>query len=75
MIYHVLFGSLPQMVTLDWILYKFLDMVVDEFVLTVEAIYREVDTLDSLVVRGDGNKEVLLQRMGSYLHVLSFDNH
>ena len=65
-VYHVLYGNLPPSASLDWILYKFLDMVVDEFVLTVEAIYREVDTLDSLVVRGDGNKEILLQRMGSY---------
>jgi len=63
--YHVQHSTLPNNVPVDWVAYKFLDMITDEFVLMVDAIYREVDYLDTMVHDiGEGNKEEILRRIG-----------
>jgi len=63
--YHVQHGTMPADVTVDWVAYKFLDMITDEFVLMVDAIYREVDYLDTMVSDvGDEDKEDVLRRIG-----------
>lgn len=63
--YHVQHSTIPVNVPVDWVAYKFLDMITDEFVLTVDAIYREVDYLDTMVNdMGDENKEEILRRIG-----------
>jgi len=65
-IYFTRYGDLPKDALVDWVLYKFLDMITDEFVLMVDAIYREIDHLDSLVSAIDPiDKEAILKRMGS----------
>ena len=64
--YHVEY-HLPSIVPVDWIAYKFLDMITDEFVLMVDAIYREIDFLDNLVSESeDVDKEEVLRRIGFF---------
>jgi Mg2+ and Co2+ transporter CorA len=66
-LYRLQYGSLPPLVPVDWILYKFLDMITDEFVLMVDMIYCEIDRLDRIVADiGDSNKEEILRRMGMF---------
>ena len=55
----------PSIEAVDWIMYKFLDLIVDDHVLMVDAVYREVDHLDAFVLTiGEASKEELLRRMG-----------
>ena len=62
--YHVQY-QLPAIIPIDWIAYKFLDMITDDFVLMVDSVYREVDYLDTMVSNmTEGNKEEILRRIG-----------
>jgi len=64
-LYHVQYGSLPEIVPVDWIMYKFLDMITDEYVLMVDTIYREANYLDNMVADiGINNREEVLRRIG-----------
>ena len=72
--YHVRHSALPFNVPVDWVAYKFLDMITDEFVLMVDAIYREVDYLDTMVAEvSEGDKEEILRRIGTYQTVQQMD--
>lgn len=67
--YHIRHSGLPASLPVDWVAYKYLDMITDEYVLMVDAIYREADLIEALITDILPGKEQVLRRIGNSFSV------